>query len=196
MPCSPDRLSCIILAGGRGSRLDNQDKGLLKIDGKMLIEQVISCVTQSVDDIVISANRHHETYQQYAQTVVADREDIAYQGPLAGIASCLPHCQQQRVLVTSCDVPVLPQDLTARLLSALGNSDVSVCDVNGRMQSIFILHKRCQQSIDSALQSGQPGLMRWIKQQSHVTVSFDASSPVFLNINTEDELAKFSHSPK
>ncbi len=189
MSCSADdRPDCIILAGGRGSRLNNQDKGLITLDGKPLIEHVIDCLAAEVNDIIISANRHQEQYRQYSKHVIADDDALSFQGPLAGIASCLPHCQQPLALVTSCDVPILPAGLTSRLLDSLAENDVSVCEVDGRLQAVFIVRTRCLPEILHALKAGEASLMRWIKQQPHSVVRFDEPAPAFVNVNTETDL--------
>ena len=66
-------ISCIILAGGEGKRFDRQDKGLIELDKKPLIEHIIDRVRPQLDDIVISANRNENTYKKYAKKVIGDK---------------------------------------------------------------------------------------------------------------------------
>lgn len=193
MPCSTDsKPSAIILAGGRGRRMQHADKGLLELQNKKLIEHVIDNIQQDVDDIVISANRHHAQYKQYPAQVIADRAEHAWQGPLAGMASCLPHCQHDTVLVTSCDIPLLPAGLTDALMSALQQHDVSISEVDGRLQPVFIMRRHCLPSLNSALENRQRSLLKWITSQSMATVRFEVAPPLFSNINTPDELRELT----
>ncbi len=196
MSCLADsKPDAIILAGGRGSRMQHADKGLIEANGKRLIEYVIDSIQDDVDDIVISANRNHENYRRYSSKVIADEPEFAFQGPLAGIASCLPHCRHEKVLVASCDIPILPNNLTCDLLLALHDVDVSISQVNGRLQPVFMLRQHCLAGILHALRNRDLGLMQWIRTQSHSIVPFVDSPPVFLNINTANALQQLCQSP-
>lgn len=195
MPCSADtKPGAIILAGGRGSRMQHADKGLVEANGKRLIEYVIDSIQDDVNDIVISANRNHKDYRQYSNKVIADEPAFAFQGPLAGIASCLPHCRQQEVLVTSCDIPLLPENLPCELQLALREVDVSISQHNEHLQPVFMLRQHCLASIRNALRNHELGLMQWIRKQTYSIVPFAANPPVFLNINTAGALQQFCQS--
>ena len=195
MPCSADsKPGAIILAGGRGSRMQDADKGLVEANGKRLIEYVIDSIGRDVDEIVISANRNHEDYLQYSNKVIADEPAFTFQGPLAGIASCLPHCRQAEVLVTSCDIPLLPDKLPRELQLALRGVDVSISQHHERLQPVFMLRQHCLASIRNALRNQELGLMQWIRNQPHHIVNFEAPPPVFLNINTAEALQQLRQS--
>ena len=88
MKNSDKKISCIILAGGKGKRVGGVDKGLLEYKNKPLIEHTINALTPQVDDIIISANRNIERYKDYAKKVISD-ESEDYLGPLAGIDAAL-----------------------------------------------------------------------------------------------------------
>jgi molybdopterin-guanine dinucleotide biosynthesis protein A len=189
---SHDKPGCLILTGGRGSRLGDADKGLLEVHGKKLIEYVIDCVIADVDDIVISANRNLEHYRHYSPTVIPDLPEYRQQGPLAGIVSCLPHCRQPLVLVTACDIPVLPPGMTGKLLDALGNHDISICEVDQHLLPVFLCRQHLAASAGRALKDDQPGLLKWIRRQSHCIVPFQEPTPAFMNINSPEQLRKLS----
>ncbi len=174
--------------------MQDADKGLVEANGKKLIEYVIDSIGRDVDDIVISANRNHEDYRRYSNKVFADEPAFAFQGPLAGIASCLPHCRQNEVLVTSCDIPLLPDKLPGELQRALREVDVSISQYNERLQPVFMLRQHCLASIRDALRNRQLGLMQWIRNQPHHIVDFEAPPPVFLNINTAEALQQLRKS--
>ncbi len=50
--------SAIILAGGKGKRVNGQDKGLLPYKNKTLVKHVIDAVNRLANEIIISANRN------------------------------------------------------------------------------------------------------------------------------------------
>jgi len=65
-------ISCIILAGGEGKRVDYSDKGLINFHNKPLVAHVIASIEGQVDDIVISANRNTDQYKLFSLTVISD----------------------------------------------------------------------------------------------------------------------------
>ena len=71
----------IILAGGRARRMGGQDKGLIKLARKPMIEYVLNAIKPQVDDIIINANRNQTVYEKYGFPVVADQIE-GYCGPL------------------------------------------------------------------------------------------------------------------
>ena len=57
MSFDPNNTCTVILAGGRGSRMQGQDKGLMNWQGKPLIEHIIGDLELQDTCVMISANR-------------------------------------------------------------------------------------------------------------------------------------------
>lgn len=62
----------VILAGGQGSRMGGQDKGLLMMQSKPLYQHVLQRLRPQVDIVLISANRNIDRYQLSGYQVVTD----------------------------------------------------------------------------------------------------------------------------
>jgi molybdenum cofactor guanylyltransferase len=185
-------ITAIILAGGKGSRMGGQDKGLLRLRDKPLIQWVIQGLAAQVGHQVISANRNQEAYLEYGCPVVADRMDD-YQGPLAGIAAALEQIGTPWVLVVPVDTPLLPATLAQHLALAVASSDsdLAVVDIDGEMQPAHILFRsELRESISDFLASGQRKLQDWVRQQNFVAVNFNIRGFEFMNINNEELLAR------
>jgi len=176
------QLSCIILAGGRGTRSGGADKGLIPFKGRPLIEHVIEQVAPQVDDIIISANRNTEEYQRYSNKVITDN-DGDYRGPLSGIISCLPHCSHALVLIVACDMPTLPEDLAERLLAAIDNNAICIATVDSRHQLALLIHKDLSGSLQQHLDKEQLSLIRWVESLPYSTARFDSDTEKFANLN-------------
>lgn len=179
-------VSCIILAGGEGKRFHHADKGLVEFNGRPLIAHVIAALENQVDDFVISANRNLDQYRALSPTVIPDAGDR--HGPLSGIVAALPSCRQEQVLVVPCDMPCLPTDLLARLQADFEHQNISIAEVQGRLQLVFLMRKALLASAQSQLDAGDFRLMRWISDCSPAIVNFDERAQAFKNVNSAQEL--------
>jgi molybdenum cofactor guanylyltransferase len=195
IPSSSDKtaaqhISAIILAGGEGSRVDFNDKGLLQWRDRALVDHVIECIRPQVDDLVISANRHIEQYQTRGFHVVEDLlPDFA--GPLAGIAACHTHINSDFVLTVPCDMPLLPADLVSRLRIAIGqgNTDCAVARDGTYSQYLVALYRNTALlALPDALRDGIRAVRQWQKRIHTVTVDFADEATCFGNFNTIGQL--------
>lgn len=183
-------VSCIILAGGEGKRFNREDKGLVMFNNKPFIEHIIERIKPQVDDIVISANRHVKEYKIFSAKVVEDKTKD-FQGPLAGVAACIPACSHEWILVIPCDIPLLPDDLVEKL-GATPNSKLIVAKAHEQRQLVFLMHASLQQNLNAFLQQGHHKAMAWIELQNPTVVMFEGETGAFLNINTAEELEQLS----
>ena len=78
-------VTALILAGGRGQRMNGEDKGLLEWQGKTFIAHIIERLQGQTINIVISCNRNLASYQRYGYACIADA-DPDFNGPLAGVS--------------------------------------------------------------------------------------------------------------
>jgi molybdopterin-guanine dinucleotide biosynthesis protein A len=76
-------VTAVILAGGKGRRMDGKDKGLVELANRPLIEYVITAIKPQVGSIILNANRNQQQYAVYGYPVITDALDD-FQGPLAG----------------------------------------------------------------------------------------------------------------
>ena len=127
----------VILAGGQARRMGGQDKGLVMLDGKPMIEIIIDVFKPQTAKLLINANRNHDRYSQYGLELVAD-ELSGYCGPLAGMASALKTINSDYMVTAPCDSPFIPIDLVQRLADALENksTDISVAHDGERIQPV------------------------------------------------------------
>lgn len=62
----------LILAGGRGSRMGEVDKGLQPFQGQPMVTHVITRLQPQCNALIINANRNADTYALFGHIVVAD----------------------------------------------------------------------------------------------------------------------------
>ncbi|NOZ36653.1 MAG: molybdenum cofactor guanylyltransferase, partial [Gammaproteobacteria bacterium] len=135
----------IILAGGQARRMQGQDKGLIALQQKPLIQHVIERFQTQVTAIQINANRNLEHYQDFGFPVFHDANPD-FQGPLSGMLQGLHQLETEAaewIVCVPCDAPQLPPDLVIRLFQALRKKDLlAVADDGKWMQPTFcMLHR-------------------------------------------------------
>jgi molybdopterin-guanine dinucleotide biosynthesis protein A len=183
-------ISAIILSGGRATRMNGADKGLVALQQKPLIQHVIKRLTPQVDEILINANREIEQYQAFGYTVLLDEvEDFL--GPLAGLSLGLQHAKYDNVLTVPCDSPLLPLDLAKRLMTALleHDADIAVASSEDNTHPVFSLCKKSVlPSLTAYLEQGERRVSTWQKSQKYIEVDFSDCNEAFTNLNTFEDL--------
>lgn len=187
----PHLISAIVLAGGEGRRMGGEDKGLLRLKNKCLVEWVLARVAPQVDEVLISANRNLEAYEAFGYPVVRDKTE-GFAGPLAGIARGLLDAKHDLILAVPCDTPFLPDDLVARLRATLNetHSDVAVPDTGDRVHpAICLMHRDVGGNLAIFLAQGGRKVQDWQAQLKTAPSDFRDAAAFFVNINRPEQLA-------
>ena len=194
------KITAIILSGGRATRMNGVDKGLVLLQNKPLITHVIERLQPQVDEILINANREIAQYEAFGLPVLKDighqDENADFIGPLAGFSLGLQHAKHDYVLAVPCDSPLLPHDLAQRLYDGILESlmDISVASSASNTHPVFCLMKKSVlPSLTKYLASGERKVSAWQKSQKYVEVDFsdctlkDGTS-AFTNLNMFEDL--------
>ena len=190
-PCfDKNRVTGVVLAGGEARRMGGQDKGLVPIAGRPMIEYILSAVQDQVHTLIINANRNRDRYRQYGYPVIGD-EFQGFNGPLAGMASAMRVIATELMVTVPCDSPYIPADLVSRLYAQLqkDQADISVAHDGERMQPVFSLMKRgLLDSLLEYLDKGERKIDRWFGQHRLVMTDFSDKSETFINLNTPEDV--------
>ncbi len=171
--------------------MGGQDKGLIELNKRPMIEYVLDALKLQVDNIIINANRSHDQYKQYGYSIARDEQED-FSGPLAGFASTMKVIDTEFMLTVPCDSPFVPNDLVARLYTKLkqNSADISVAHNGERLQPVFsLLKKELLNSLLDYLDAGERKIDRWFEQHKLVITDFSDKPETFLNINTPNDLA-------
>lgn len=182
-------VTAVILAGGKGRRMDGKDKGLVELANRPLIEYVIDAIKPQVETIMLNANRNQEQYSQYGYPVISDAL-LDYQGPLAGFISALKSSTTSHIVTLPCDGPFLPKDLVERLVLALADSEaeIAVAHDGDRMQPVYsLIPTTLINSLSSFLDTGERKIDLWYKQHRVALADFSDCPEKFRNINTAEQ---------
>jgi len=198
MTIHTQQITGLILAGGRGSRMGNVDKGLQNFRGAPMVLHVIMRLSPQVGALMINANQNLGPYEGFGLPVWPDQL-TGFEGPLAGLQTGLAQCDTDYLVTAPCDSPFLPQDLVERLSRALTDNGaelaVAVTEEEGRRQPhpVFCLMKASVlPNLTAFLQLGERKIDKWYRSLKFVEVVFPDET-AFRNINTLDELRRFEN---
>jgi len=181
----------VILAGGRGQRLDGQDKGLVPFRARPLIAHGLDRFAPQVDRLMLSVNRHAGAYVGFGYPLVWD-EPCTFAGPLAGIAAALAASRAPWLATIPCDTPFIPTDLVARLLDAChrtGARAAVAAGDDGRLHyGCLVVHRDRHPSIQEALTTGPRALRDRVHAWDAQVVGFANPPGAFRNLNTWADL--------
>jgi molybdopterin-guanine dinucleotide biosynthesis protein A len=96
------------------------------------------------------------------------------------------------LLSVPCDSPLLPDDLSQKLMSALEsqNADIAVAKTGEQHHPVFCLCRTSlAQGLENYLKAGGRKVDEWQKQHAYVEVIFDDNPLAFSNVNTPEELS-------
>ncbi len=199
---NPFRITGLILAGGRGSRMGGIDKGLQNFNGTPLVHHALTRLQAQQGDLIadtmIVANRNQSIYQSWGVQVLSD-STADFAGPLAGFLTGLEHCQTSHLLTVPCDSPLFPLNLAPQLLEAMTQADADIAlaaarEEDGviRAQPVFCMMKvTLRESLSQFMQAGGRKVHAWTAQHATVVVPFDSPDMdprAFFNANTLEEL--------
>jgi molybdenum cofactor guanylyltransferase len=185
-------ITAVILAGGKARRMDGEDKGLITLQGRPMIDYIISAMRPQAGDIIINANRNAEQYGAFGLPVVADMLGD-YFGPLVGMATGMHTTDKPYIVTVPCDSPFIPGTLVETLYRALEDqqADISVAHDGARMQPVFAL-LRCEllPGLLAYLDEGGRKIDTWYDRHRLALADFSGSPDTFMNLNTpEDRIA-------
>ncbi|MCB2261983.1 MAG: molybdenum cofactor guanylyltransferase [Candidatus Thiosymbion ectosymbiont of Robbea hypermnestra] len=179
----------VILAGGQARRMGGQDKGLVPVAGRPMIDHILRALRPQVGPLLINANRNLDDYRRFGHPVIPDILGDFY-GPLVGMASALKAARTDYLLTVPCDSPLFPADLAETLYGALHaqRAEIGVAHDGARMQPVFALLRRdLLTDLLAYLEAGGRKIDTWYAQHRLVIVDFSDRTDTFFNVNTQQQ---------
>ncbi len=191
-----NNVTAILLAGGQGRRMKNQDKGLVEFDGIPLIQHVLSRIRPQVQTIVISCNRNIDQYEKLGFPVVTDTLPD-YPGPLAGVLSAVDRVTTPVCFIVPTDMPFLPMNIVPLLLDNMESHQAITAEVNGKLEPLVsLVLTNAVQTIPGYLASGRYSVKGWLALLEGRVLPVRETGRAFENMNSPRDLARKSRSRK
>jgi molybdenum cofactor guanylyltransferase len=190
------RIHGVILAGGTARRLGRQDKALLDLGGRSLVQRVLARIEPQVDAVALSANGPPQRFSDLGLPVLADAGPNGSLGPLSGIHAAMvwaAGCGASHVVSVAVDTPFFPCDLVPRLCLAAeaAPQGLAIAAGGGRDHPTFglwpvALIADLERYLATAPKARMLGFLDALAAARAMFDDPDA----FLNINTADDLER------
>lgn len=185
-------ISIAILAGGQSSRM-GENKALVQVGGKPVIERIVERVQPLGEELLIITN----TPNVYAYLNIPTYTDVEPgRGPLGGLYTAILKAQHDHTLVVSCDQPFLNLALLQSLIDLRHGFDVVIpLAQDGYPQSMHAVYgKGCLSAIRRCMDSDRLKMIAFFAEVRVREVSgaeierFDPDRLSFFNLNTPEDL--------
>jgi molybdopterin-guanine dinucleotide biosynthesis protein A len=187
------RVTGVIQAGGKSTRMGGKPKSLLELGGRRIIERVLDAVAPAVADVLIVTNTP-ELYGFLGVPMVADV--YPDHGSLGGIFSGLAAAPGDAAFTVACDMPFLHREVARLVVSRAAEGDVVIPRVGQQLQTMHAVYgKACLAPIEARLRVGRLKIVgffdsvRVVEIDEAAVARHRAPDVVLMNVNTPDELA-------
>lgn len=186
------KLIGIILAGGAGRRMGGADKGLINLNGQPLIEHVLKRLESQVEEILIVANRHLDSYANYGHSVLSDSLP-GFAGPLAGmlagIRAAVQIHPQANCIFVPVDAPRLPADLSTKLIEAADDRGLAIArNPDGLQPVCSCISTTHLKTLEEDFDEGERSPATWFSKYGANIADFSADETAVWSLNTPEEL--------
>jgi molybdopterin-guanine dinucleotide biosynthesis protein A len=186
------RVTGVIQAGGKSTRMGGTPKALLELGGRRIIERVVGVVRQVAADVLVVTNTP-ELYRFLGLPMVPDV--FPDRGSLGGIYSGLAAATGDAAFTVACDMPFLRPDVARLVVGRAGEADVVVPRVGDQLQTLHALYgKGCLAPIEDRLRAGRLKVtgffdaVRVLEISEAEVARYADPALVFMNVNTPEEL--------
>ena len=176
--------------------MGQNDKFLLNLGDRPLIQHVIDRVSPSEGSLYLNINGNHERCESFGLPIISDSH-VPSRGPLEGLLAYFKYNTDKKrraewVLTVPGDCPFLPRNLANTLLDCIGDSDHAACFARHQKRSHFLCCLWSRAVADEL----EAYLLGTNYSAKHFLQSIEATSKLFdfelydpfFNINTPSDL--------
>jgi molybdenum cofactor guanylyltransferase len=177
----------VILAGGKGTRFNFTNKGLLTIQNKPFVFILQTEFQDSLDRIYINTNTDLKAYKKLGLHPIVD-EKQGFLGPLYGIFTILNITTADYLFVMPVDSPFLKRNILVLLKKkAVRNPNSIICVTDGKRKQplIALIPTNLKISLANYLKNNNKKVFSWV----------DLHKPIWCNLKNHKEQLRNINKP-
>jgi molybdopterin-guanine dinucleotide biosynthesis protein A len=188
------RVTGVVQAGGKSTRMGGSPKALADVGGRRLIERVVAVVREVVDDLLVVTNTP-DLYRFLDVPLVPDV--FPDHGSLGGVYSGLAAAPGDAAFTVACDMPFLRVAVARLVVERAGEADVVIPRAGEQLQTLHALYgKRCLPAMEARLRAGRLRIVGFFDDVRVLEIAeaevrrLADPALVFMNVNTPEELER------
>ena len=188
------RVTGVIQAGGRSTRMGGEPKALLEVGGRRIIERVLAAVAPAVDDMLIVTNTP-DVYAFLGLPMIPDA--FPDHGSLGGIFTGLAAAKGDAVFTVACDMPFLHPAVARLVARRAGEADVVIPRVGDMLETMHASYaKACLPAMEARLRDGRFKIIGFFPDVRVIEIPqadiahHRPPEILFMNVNTPEDLAR------
>jgi molybdopterin-guanine dinucleotide biosynthesis protein A len=191
------KFSCtgVILSGGLNTRFNGQNKALIRVGQKRILDRLYDVFSDLFDEIILVTNDPMQ-FVEWDLTIVTDLFPV--RSSLTGIHAGLFYMKNPFAFFSGCDTPFLKKDLIEVLLENIDKKkDIIMPETSAGMEPLCAIYsKRCLNAAEHHIKQNKFKIQRALgnhrlkKIPETVLRSKDPELISFFNINTPQDLTR------
>ncbi|MCY1041040.1 molybdenum cofactor guanylyltransferase [Corallococcus sp. bb12-1] len=189
----PD-VTLAILAGGQGSRLGGVVKGLLRVEGRTVLERLVG-LGACFGDVLLVANAP-APYARFGLRTVADA--VVGKGAPGGVHAALGAARTPWVFAVACDMPFITEAVARVVLEARAQDVDAVCfEREGRWEPLLAVYRAELTARWGDALMEDPSLRQVLSRLRTRTLpeavlrAVDPHARALANVNTPEDLERY-----
>ncbi len=185
----------IILAGGKNSRYNGDNKAFIKYKGKSFISWIMDELQDVFDEKIIVTNSPGSFTTFDKCKIVTDI--VKSRGPLAGIHAGLSVCEHESAFVISCDMPLVDKRVVKSIIEKYNCTDCDgvVPDLNNETEPLFAVYSkgiidRIVDFLDSDENNSVKAMLKLLSINYYTPTDVVQFRKSILNINSPKDFEK------
>jgi len=179
-------LPCVILSGGRSSRM-GEDKSLLPFDGySTLIEYQYKKLSQIFSNVYISSKIDKFDFLEDKDHIIYDSSDIS--SPMVALSSIFKKLSSiKNIFIITVDTPLVLIDTIEKLIDNHNGYDITIATSEDKIHNLCgVFNCSIIDNIDDCISNDNHRINYLVRNSKTNYKDFEYSKQ-FLNINTKDD---------
>ena len=184
MKITPFEITCVILSGGKSSRM-GEDKSLLPFStSKTLIEYQYQRLKPYFKDIYISSKTDKFDFIDKNSLILDENKDIY--SPILALDTIFNKFQNEKIFLITVDTPLVTIESISELINESKYYDICIAQTEKTHNLCGVFSSNISLTIKNMIETDIHKINYLIKNNNYNIVNFSDNSE-FININNQDE---------
>jgi len=179
-------IPCVILSGGKSSRM-GEDKSLLPFGGySTLIEYQYQKLSQIFSNVYISSKVDKFDFLEEKDQIIYDVNDVS--SPMVALQSIFKKLSlTKKLFIITVDTPLVKDDTIEKLINSSNGYDITIAKSIGKVHNLCgVFDSAIAGKIDDCIKIDMHKI-NYLVQNSNTNYKNFQYSKQFININTKDD---------